>query len=128
MKVPTNYSKRHNSNNFQLYPMHSIVLTNFEYFDQISNWLTRPEKKDETGFLQHKPVCYTSPDRGRGDGTYVRGYSLSNADTLYHLLNDSIMLSYFGSAKMMSLRMYGSNFSFGLSEDGTFTKFNYTVW
>ena len=81
--------------------------------------------------MQHKPVCYTKPARGRAYATYVRGYPLSTVnDTQYilYLLNQSAVMSYFGSMNMTTLRMTFTNFSFGLAEDGTFTKTNYSVW
>ena len=78
--------------------------------------------------MQHKPVCYTKPARGRAYGTYVRGYPLSSVNDTQYLLDQSAVLSYFGSMKMSTLRMSFTNFSFGLAEDGTFTKTNYSVW
>ena len=95
---------------------------------QISNWLTKPENEKAGGFLQHKPVCYTESGRGRAVATYVRGYSLNTVQDVQYLLDQSAVLSYFGSASMSKLRITSTNFSFGLAEDGTFTKTNYTVW
>ncbi|CAC5378242.1 unnamed protein product [Mytilus coruscus] len=95
---------------------------------KISNWLARPEKEDQGGFLQHKPVCYTKPKRGRAYGTYVRGYGLTKVTDVQYLLDQSAVLAYFGSVNMANLRISSTNFSFGLTEDGTFTKTNYTVW
>lgn len=94
----------------------------------ISNWLTRPEKEEQGGYLQHKPVCYTKAYRERAVGTYVRGYGLTKVTDVQYLLNQSAVLAYFGSENMAKLRISSTNFSFGLSEDGTFTKTNYTVW
>lgn len=73
-------------------------------------------------------MCYTKAKRERAVGTYVRGYGLTKVTDVQYLLNQSAVLAYFGSENMANLRISSTNFSFGLSEDGTFTKTNYTVW
>ena len=95
---------------------------------KISNWLAKSENVEKGGFLQHKPVCYTKPARGRAYATYVRGYPLSPIKDTQFLLDQSAVLSYFGNMTMSTLRMTSTNFSFGLAKDGTFTKTNYSVW
>ncbi|XP_050400032.1 glycosylated lysosomal membrane protein B isoform X2 [Patella vulgata] len=97
----------------------------FKMFD----WSTKPCLKEDGGYLEWKPICYTSSSRNRLSGTYVNSDDRTDGMNQKHYLERSVAYSYFGD-KLFSADMTtsGTNISFGLSEDGFYVKKNYTVW
>ncbi|ESO94478.1 hypothetical protein LOTGIDRAFT_118279 [Lottia gigantea] len=97
----------------------------FKMFD----WSTKPSNKNNGGYLEWKPICYTKTDRDRLSGTFVAYYSETNAKEQGGLLEESIAYTYFGNVLFTTkYSKSATNISFGLSKDGFYTKTNYTVW
>ncbi|XP_060062559.1 glycosylated lysosomal membrane protein B-like [Ylistrum balloti] len=98
----------------------------------INNLLSRPAVKANGGFLQWKPICYMKPARARSVATAVKKYgpqTLTAEDkTNTGFVKNSIAYAFYGGHKIIDVKMSYSNFSFGLSKDGFFTKNNYTAW
>ncbi|CAG5127553.1 unnamed protein product [Candidula unifasciata] len=100
---------------------------------QMINWLSNPSEQQSTGFVQWKPVCYTTSDRSRSTATKVKDYELldlTEQENITRYLNSSIVLSIFGAdlynEKVVTSR--ATNISFGLSQDRFYDNTNYTVW
>ncbi|OWF56738.1 glycosylated lysosomal membrane protein B-like [Mizuhopecten yessoensis] len=98
----------------------------------INNLVSRPAEKAEGGFLQWKPICYMKAARARSVGTAVKKYGPQTLTAVDKTSNDfvknSIAYAFYGADKTVDVKMSYSNFSFGLSKDGFFTKNNYTAW
>lgn len=98
----------------------------------INNLVSRPSDKGNGGFLQWKPICYQKATRTRSSGTAVKKYgpqALTVAEKMStDFINNSIVYAFYGADKIGDVKMTYSNFSFGLSKDGFFTKNNYTAW
>ncbi|KAK6180494.1 hypothetical protein SNE40_012639 [Patella caerulea] len=97
----------------------------FKMFD----WSTKPSSKEDGGYLEWKPICYTSSSRNRLSGTYVNSDDRTDGMHQKHYLERSVAYSYFGD-KLFSTEVVtsGTNMSFGLTQDGFYVKKNYTVW
>ncbi|XP_033750039.1 glycosylated lysosomal membrane protein B-like [Pecten maximus] len=98
----------------------------------INNLVSRPAEKANGGFLQWKPICYMKATRSRAAGTAVKKYgpqTLTVAEKMStNFINNSIAYAFYKADKIGDVKMTYSNFSFGLSKDGFFTKNNYTAW
>ncbi|KAL5004804.1 hypothetical protein ScPMuIL_018260 [Solemya velum] len=96
---------------------------------KMTNWVTRPHNLDETGYAQWKPVCYLKSARSRSDGTKMITSPLQRNSTHLDMegLKQTIAYAYFGD-KLLNMEIGGTNLSFGLSQDGFYTKTEHTAW
>lgn len=80
-------------------------------------------------YIQYRPVSYTHPARDVSTSTELQITKPTNLDNPTEQLNGSLAWSYYGNRLYeKELLVQGFNVSFGMSDDGFYTKTNYTTW
>ena len=83
---------------------------------------------DDTGFLQWKPVCYNKAKRQRSVATGMKHYGIQDLDDHKQgLLNDTVLFGFYGYA-LSTITRNAMNFSFGIGDDGGYSKTQYLAW
>ncbi|WAQ98923.1 GLMP-like protein [Mya arenaria] len=64
---------------------------------QIYNWMTRSNHRDQTGFLQWKPVAYNALKRARNKATSMKHYALQDLTMdQKNQVDDTIVYAFYG--------------------------------
>lgn len=95
----------------------------------IYNWLTKTE--GDGGFLQWRPVCYTSLSRSRSVATGMKNYGEHPqpvSDMLKDVLMHTLGYSYYGDMLNIDKMARASNYSFGIGQDGGYNKTQVLSW
>ncbi|WAQ98930.1 GLMP-like protein [Mya arenaria] len=96
---------------------------------QIYNWMTRSNHRDQTGFLQWKPVAYNALKRARNKATSMKHYALQDLTMdQKNQVDDTIVYAFYGETVLDKSMKKAQNFSFGIAKDGGYNKTRVLTW
>lgn len=97
----------------------------FDVFDVVS---PRSSKENRWAFFQYRPVCYTTKWRTVSDSTELKQGGIVSFNTNekdFEKFKNTLPWSFYGFS-LSSRIAQGSNITFGMSNDGFYSKSNYT--
>jgi Lysosomal transcription factor, NCU-G1 len=94
---------------------------------QIDELLTPKVKQGEPGgFMEWRPVAYTSPEMNIEASTSTVHYAMKNVSQAY--LKGSLLRDFYGHKLTHQLVPQAINVSFGISEDGFYNAAHFNAW
>lgn len=84
-----------------------------------------------SGYLQWRPIVYTSPNKVVSNSTKTFEYDITNVTSAQTvgIFNSSLLLDSYGlNLSNFQLKASAENVSFGWSGDGFYKKTNYSSW
>lgn len=85
------------------------------------------QNKVQSGFLQWRPIVYTSANKVVSNSTKTLEYEVANVTDSVATLNSSLLFAFYGS-DLSKFLIKGENVSFGSNKDGFYAKTNFSSW